>query len=268
VKDYDSEESHFRIEVSGPDSISFHEEDFTGNFSISGDYVRCERHYLCSERVNEIGGPAGGNRWSRMVLASGYGGYILFDERFPRLLLGPIEAWCERGRIDVRRDGGRVYCVDVKLASWRTMTDTEKLQHIREGLRGELAKARQWKERDLMLESAIEAAIANITDPEALGRALDMLHKTLRKGDAWECVVGLYLLWLVSVVARSLRSGPSAGLHLSLYRWRHGHQVKETHHDRRPMSIWFWLLLVPVAAFALIAPTWTEKAWWLKRPTM
>jgi hypothetical protein len=62
VKDYDSEEGHFRIEVTGPDSIVFHEEDFTGNFSIRGDYVRCEHHYLCGERVNEIGGPAGGNR--------------------------------------------------------------------------------------------------------------------------------------------------------------------------------------------------------------
>jgi hypothetical protein len=28
-----------------------------------------------------------------------------------------IKAWCECGKIDVRRDGGRVYCVDVKLAS-------------------------------------------------------------------------------------------------------------------------------------------------------
>ncbi len=62
VKDYDPEEGHFRIEVSGPDSISFHEEDFTDNFAISGDYVRCEHHYLCSERVNEIGSPAEGNR--------------------------------------------------------------------------------------------------------------------------------------------------------------------------------------------------------------
>lgn len=62
VKDYEAEQGHFRIEVTGPNSISFHESDFTGNFSISGDYVRCERHYLCSERVNEIGGPAGGNR--------------------------------------------------------------------------------------------------------------------------------------------------------------------------------------------------------------
>ncbi len=28
-----------------------------------------------------------------------------------------IKGWCERGKISVRRDGGRVYCVDVKLAS-------------------------------------------------------------------------------------------------------------------------------------------------------
>ena len=28
-----------------------------------------------------------------------------------------IKSWCERGKISVRRDGGRVYCVDVKLAS-------------------------------------------------------------------------------------------------------------------------------------------------------
>jgi hypothetical protein len=62
VKDYEAEQGHFRIEVTGPNSISFHESDFTGNFSIFGDYVRCEHHYLCSERVNEIGGPTGGNR--------------------------------------------------------------------------------------------------------------------------------------------------------------------------------------------------------------
>jgi hypothetical protein len=58
----------------------------------------------------------------------------------------------------------------------------EQLQHIREGLRGELAKARQWKEREPELERAIEAAIANITDPEALRRALDLLNKSLRNG--------------------------------------------------------------------------------------
>ena len=62
VKDYDSEKGHFRIEVSGPNSIAFHEPDFTGNFSISGDYVRCEHHYVCSDRVKEIGDSAGGNR--------------------------------------------------------------------------------------------------------------------------------------------------------------------------------------------------------------
>lgn len=28
-----------------------------------------------------------------------------------------IKEWCERGKISVRRDGGKVYCVDVKLAS-------------------------------------------------------------------------------------------------------------------------------------------------------
>ncbi len=60
------------------------------------------------------------------------------------------------------------------------MTTAEKLQHIREGLRGELASARQWKERDLKLESAIEAAIANIIDHEALGRALELINKSMR----------------------------------------------------------------------------------------
>jgi hypothetical protein len=59
VKDYEPEGGHFRIEVNGPNSISFQETDFTGNFSISGDYVLCEHHYLCSERVNDIGAPAG-----------------------------------------------------------------------------------------------------------------------------------------------------------------------------------------------------------------
>jgi hypothetical protein len=62
IKDYAPEGGHFRIEVNGPNSISFHEKDFTGNFLISGDYVRCERHYLCSERVNEIDAPAEGKR--------------------------------------------------------------------------------------------------------------------------------------------------------------------------------------------------------------
>jgi hypothetical protein len=58
VKDYEPQGGHFRIEVNGPNSISFHEADFTGNFSISGDYVRYERHYLCSDRVNDIDAPA------------------------------------------------------------------------------------------------------------------------------------------------------------------------------------------------------------------
>ena len=58
VKDYAPKGGHFRIEVNGPNSISFHEPDFTGDFSISGDYVRCERHYLCSDRVNDIDAPA------------------------------------------------------------------------------------------------------------------------------------------------------------------------------------------------------------------
>jgi hypothetical protein len=62
VKDYDTERGHFRIEVTGPNSISFHESDFKGNFLISEDYVRCEHHYQCSERVNELSGAAGGNR--------------------------------------------------------------------------------------------------------------------------------------------------------------------------------------------------------------
>ena len=60
------------------------------------------------------------------------------------------------------------------------MTTAEKLQHIREGLRGALANARQWKARDLLLEHAIEAAIANIADTEALGRALELLNKSMR----------------------------------------------------------------------------------------
>ncbi len=60
------------------------------------------------------------------------------------------------------------------------MTTAEKLQHIREGLRGELASAREWKERDLLLEHAIEAAIANIADHEALGRALELINKSMR----------------------------------------------------------------------------------------
>ncbi len=62
-----------------------------------------------------------------------------------------------------------------------TMTDTEKLQHIREGLRGELASARQWRERALLLEHARAAAIANIVDHEALGRALELINKSMRE---------------------------------------------------------------------------------------
>jgi hypothetical protein len=62
VKDYELENAHFHIEVEGPNSISFHESDFTGNFSIAGDYVRCEHHYLCSERVNEIEAPGESGR--------------------------------------------------------------------------------------------------------------------------------------------------------------------------------------------------------------
>ncbi len=60
------------------------------------------------------------------------------------------------------------------------MPTAEKIQHIREGLRGELANARQWKKRDLLLEHAIEAAIANIADHKALGHALELLNKSMR----------------------------------------------------------------------------------------
>jgi len=60
TKDYPPQGGHFRIEVKGQNAISFHETDFnTGYFWISGDYVRCEHHYQCSERVNEIETPAG-----------------------------------------------------------------------------------------------------------------------------------------------------------------------------------------------------------------
>jgi hypothetical protein len=62
VKDHEPQAGHFRIDVGGPDSISFHEDDFTGDFAIAGDYVRCERHYTCSERVNELDSPAAGGR--------------------------------------------------------------------------------------------------------------------------------------------------------------------------------------------------------------
>ncbi len=62
VKDYEPQSGHFRIAISGPDSISFREDDFTGDFSIAGNYVRCERHYTCSERVNELDAPAASGR--------------------------------------------------------------------------------------------------------------------------------------------------------------------------------------------------------------
>jgi hypothetical protein len=62
IKDYDPQAGHFGIDVGGPDSISFHEDDFTGDFSIAGNYVRCERHYTCSERVNELAPPAASER--------------------------------------------------------------------------------------------------------------------------------------------------------------------------------------------------------------
>jgi hypothetical protein len=62
VKDYEPQAGTFGIDVAGPDAIAFHEDDFTGDFSIAGDYVRCERHYTCSERVNELEAPPAGGR--------------------------------------------------------------------------------------------------------------------------------------------------------------------------------------------------------------